>query len=350
MQALENNHNANLLYTVSDITPVVNYYDRLEDYTDYRLEHCPDKLFVKIPNSIQQQELSLRVLEFYCQFSYLVYAYPQVNLSTLRIQSLIVQYTTIKLSKNTITKYLGILKSKNLIKRVGKWYVVDNKDIENSLVNNNIHTTAKGNFTHFFITIYNTNTIKGSMALELYMASKPYYHHRPNKVCKDLNISRKTYYKYLKEVVSKKIVTKIKFNNNYDKYRYANSYRKILLNDYNDIKETRYIYQGFTWHDRIKCKTKTRKWYESKMGPIMKQYGIKYIKAFDNYDPLDAYDIAQSIINQYGLSANAAIIVKGIISYYNWIKIVDNRHARIKYLENQVDKTIHQKTMIFNHC
>jgi hypothetical protein len=189
------------------------------------------------------------------------------------------------------------------------------------------------------------------MVLEHYMASKLYKKFRPSKVCKDLNISRKTYYKYLKIILEKRLISKVKIT--YNLNCYSNVYRKQLLIDYNEIKETKYIEKGFKFYEirknRILTRAKSRKWFGSKMGKIMIKYNINYIKGFDPYDPNDAYDIAISIINQYGTDTNAAIIVKGILNDYNWVKIQDNRHKNVKRMESMKEDSQWCRSMIFNH-
>jgi hypothetical protein len=65
----------------------------------------------------------------------------------------------------------------------------------------------------------------------------------------------------------------------------------------------------------------------------MEEYGINYIPAFDNYDPKDAFLIVQELKAQYvkyGGNLNAAIVVRAVLDAYNWTKIVDRRHNKLK--------------------
>jgi predicted transcriptional regulator len=207
--------------------------------------------------------------------------------------------------------------------------------------NQNYYYNPKGNWTPFYITIYNTNTKKGSMAVEMYLASKPYNLHHPDKVCHDLNISRKTYYTYLKDLISKGIVRKHKLT--YKINHYTNDYRLVLWSDYESVMESRYESKNMNWKEmkekrkqKQKPVAKTRIWYQSPMARIMKDYGINYIKAFDNYNPNDAYLIVQELEQQYrcsGGALNAAIIVRAILDAWNWTKIQDRIHAKRKRLE-----------------
>jgi hypothetical protein len=353
-------HNANLLINLPQNRPVVNYVDRSHDSgSDYQVENAPSKLFVRVANSIFQFRLKPRLLEFYCLLSYLVFANPGIKLPILTIQELILSYTNIKLSKNTINNYINKLLELKLISC--------NKGIY-SVTNSN----PKGNYTIFYITHYNMNAKFGSAGLEFYMASKIYSNHRPSKVCTELNISPKTYYKYLNDLLSKLYITKTVIN--YKLNYYKNSYRKILWEDYIQIKDTRFYEQQYIWSQKRQNKllarkkvrelngeivtpttflnaAKSRLWFASPMKRIMKEYKINYIRAFDNYDADDAYKIVTELVEQYrksGQKLNAAIIVKGILNSFNWIKIQDREHLKLKrelrnkeikmsYGENYVD-------------
>jgi predicted transcriptional regulator len=197
----------------------------------------------------------------------------------------------------------------------------------------NMITLPKDNYTPFYITPYTKNPKSGSLTLELYLASKPYDRHRPSKVCRDLNISRKTYYTYLRDIISKSLVKRIKLS--YNNYHYTHDYRLVLWAESCDRMKGVYERNKIEWQ-KTKPKNSvnnSRRWYVSSMARVMKQYGVNYIKAFDCYNPEDAYAIVLELEKQYDKfykPLTAAIIVKGIISAYNWTKIVDKRHAEVK--------------------
>jgi hypothetical protein len=329
MPPFEKQHNANLSTNVPDSKPVVNFYDNMSGTEVFVEERCPDKLFVGICNSVINLQLKPRLLEFYCLMCYLIFAYPTKKLSILRIQSLIVHYTNYKPSKDTINKYLNILLSLNLIYKNGYYY--SNKPwSEFDSANKNKYIRPKRKYTWFYITIYNNNTKPGTMALELYMASKLYNYHRLSKVCNDLAICLKTYYYYLSQLVTKKVVLRSRVNRR--KYYYIHKHRAELKSNYEYIRQWRYYSNKIKWEKRIQSNCKTRRWYASPMGKIMKDYKINYIPAFNNYDPMDAYDIVLRILKQYGGNVTTSLIVRGILDGYDWVKIVDERHAEIKKL------------------
>jgi hypothetical protein len=387
MQEFHAKHNANLPHTVPESTPIVNYIERLgEGSCHYDVSLAPNKLFVKIPNSIFEFHLKPRLLEFYCLLSYLCYSAPEQELPILTIRSEIIRYTNIKINKDSINTYLNYLQQLGLIKRIGKFYTItpnphlprrcgESPDRVPSIlsprsnlrvistevaqitskVNRNNYTQPKANYTPFYITIYNQNTKQGSMALEFYFASKLYNKHHPDKVCSDLNISRKTYYTYLQDLITKKIVLRHKLN--YKTYHYTNDYRIILHDDSVSVMEARYDYRKLGWEEdkqrklelqRSKAKIgelltdyktpHSRLWFKSSMARIMQEYGINYIKSFDTWDPKDAYLIVQELEQQYRISGTkltAAIIVKGIQNAYNWTKIIDRIHAKRKREEHK---------------
>jgi hypothetical protein len=387
--------------------PVIDYIERYEgDSAWYKVDYAPSKLFVKVTNSIYDYQLHPRLLEFYCLMSYLCYSLPDTELPILRIQELINQFTGININKNSINTYLNNLIEFKLIKRVGKFYhiheptkvglkviplakrvdaskadgswsnglysrscddsnLIDNRlenyldtsDLTNSRQakachplskrdnNKNHYYNPKGNWTPFYITIYNTNTKFGSMAVEMYLASKAYNYHHPDIVCNDLNISRKTYYTYLSDLISKKIVKRHKLT--YKCYHYTNDYRIVLWNDYESIMESRYELNDMNWKE-IKLKRKQRQkdtnkqtaksriWYQSSMGRIMKEYNINYHPGFDNFNPEDAYLIVQELEQQYRSNPSAfkaGLIVKAILEAWNWTKIQDRIHAKRKRAE-----------------
>jgi DNA-binding Lrp family transcriptional regulator len=346
MLSVETLHNANLPNTVSDSTPIVNFIDRGEgNGASYDVKNAPPKLFVKISNRIYDQGLTPREIEFYCFLVYFMYSEPNTRLSILVLRALIIKQAGQSINKDTINIYLNTLISKGLIIRIGKFYYApliplasmvarsDGSWSNNSYIptelSNNIYIEPQDNYTPFFITAYNHNTTRASLALELYLASNPYNRHRPSKVCKDLNISRKTYYKYLNELLEKKIIKRVHISYNHNQY--LNSYRLILWNDYIEVQEARYYYQGHDWRSKKQAATAhSRLWFASPMGAIMKDYKINYIKAFDNYNPQDAYLIVKDLFNQYGPNIQAPLIVRAILDAYNWIKIQDRRHAKIK--------------------
>jgi DNA-binding Lrp family transcriptional regulator len=348
MLSFETSHNANLHNTVSDSTPIVNFIDRGEgNGASYDVKNAPPKLFVKISNRIYDQGLTPREIEFYCFLVYYMYSEPNTRLSILVLRALIIKQAGQSINKDTINAYLNTLISKGLIIRRGKYYYaplpmipLDKRvsRIDGSCTNNlyiptelttNMYIQPKDNYTPFFITAYNHNTTRASLALELYLASKPFNRHRPSKVCKDLNISRKTYYKYINELLQKKIIKRVHIAYNHNEY--LNTYRLMLLDDYTEIKEARYYYQGHDWRSKKQAATAhSRLWFASPMGVIMKEYKINYIKAFDNYNPQDAYLIVKDLFNQYGPNIQAPLIVKAILDAYNWIKIQERRHAKIK--------------------
>jgi hypothetical protein len=334
MPILENNHNANLLSTLPDNAPVVKFIERDEDGVGvvYHQELAPEKLFVKIANTIFNYILKPRLLEFYCLFCYFVYAHSNTKLSNYKIIELIYHYTHFSMSKNTVGTYMNKLIELGLVIRFGQYYSIGYCDVGD--IDCNQYLEPKGNYTNFFITAYNNNTKKGSMALEFYMASKFYKRHRPNKVTKDLNISPRTYYTYLKDIIKKQIVVRTRVN--YQLFYYTNSYRQTLWEEYIEIKDARYYYKGYHWREAKKTKQPTahsRLWFASPMARIMKEYKINYTKSFESFDPRDAYAICKELEDQYRSSStklNAAILVRGILDAYNWTKIQDRKHAKLK--------------------
>jgi predicted transcriptional regulator len=341
MQRLDPQHNANLHQTLPEQASIVNPVDNLEVSSallDVSLAvTTSDKLFVKIPNAIYNYLLKPRLLEFYCLLSYLVFNYPSSELPIRTIQSLILKHRGYKMSKNTINKYLNNLINLGLISRNHKFYVITdlrgNAVIPLLQVGFNVITLPKDNYTPFYITPYSKQPISGSLALELYLASKPYDRHRPSKVCRDLNISRKTYYNYLKDIISKSIVKRIRLS--YNNYHYTHDYRLVLWAESCNRMKSNYEKNKTEWQ-KTKPKNSvniSRRWYASSMARVMKQYGINYIKAFDCYNPEDAYAIVVELEKQYESyykPLNASIIVKGIMKAYNWTKIVDKRHQVVK--------------------
>jgi predicted transcriptional regulator len=340
-------HNANLHQTLPQSTSIVNCNiadvvdtasvgGSIADTVKNKVIPKPfkDKLFVKISNLIYNYLLKPRLLEFYCLLSYLVYCYPTTKLPILTIQSLALEHTGIKMSKNTINKYLNNLIELGLISRNNKFYTITNlQNPESYTVIQNNYTQPNKNYTPFFITIYIKNIKQGSVAIELYLASKAYSKHRPTKVCRELNISRKTYYTYLKDIVSTSVVKRIKLD--YKNYHYTHDYRLKQWSDSIDIMNGNYKTQGELWEKSKPTKTATnsRKWFTSSMAQVMKDYRINYIKAFDNYNPDDAYAIVKELEKQYkkiNKPLTAKIIVKGILLGYNWVKIVDRRHELLK--------------------
>ena len=221
MHRVETKHNANLLNTLPASAPIVNFVtrDELGEAVEYNENIAPNKLYVLIDNNITEQGLSIRTVEFYCLLTYLIISYPEIKLSILKIQSLILEHTKIKINKNSINKYLNTLLSLGLLSRSSNWLIAhsigdncsisrEQKEMELKNIRCNTFYAPKNKFKAFYITAYNLDTVRCTLALELYLASKAYNQHRPSKVCKDLNISRKTYYKLLKELLSKGIITK----------------------------------------------------------------------------------------------------------------------------------------------
>jgi hypothetical protein len=362
-------HNANLLSTLPQKQAVVNYVDIACDGSrSYSVVNAPSKLFVQVPNSILQYRLEPRVLEFYCLLSFLMYSLPDTKLPIVTIMDRIKFYTSIIISKNTVNKYLNILIELGVISCVNSFY-------SNSSVcsgTNNSYRVPKGNYTNFFITQYYHGAKLGAAGLEFYMASKIYSHHVPSLVCNELNICSKTYYSYLNNLLINGYLVKIVIN--YRKNYYKAKHRIVLWEDYIFVKDCRFWNQKEKWTELRKAKLLARKevreskgeivndftvlncansrlWFASPMKRIMKEYKIRYIHAFDNIDPDDAYIITQELIEQYRkscLELNASIIVKGILNNYNWVKIQDREHQkrkrelrneeiRLSYGENYVD-------------
>ena len=349
------NHNANLPNTLPKSTPIVNFIHRYDngEYSGYSEKNAPSKLFVKIDNNIIRYGLSLKQLEFYCQLMYLIISYPEVKLSILKIQSLIIQYTGKKRDKNTINTYLKTLLSKGLLYRSSTFLIApivrDSVELSvqaipelnpeqmsfGSATKNQFHAPMKC-YTEFYITAYNDDTAVGVLALELYFALKVYNHHRPSLVCKELNISRKTYYKYLKELTKKNIVLKIKVRHRMNHYKNTN--RIKLADEADNIRISREMDRDWDYKEKRRKRLELKKnktahsrlWYGSEMGKYMEDYKINYIPYFDNI-PIDvAIKITKAIIKQYGKNITPALIVSALKNDYNWIKIVDREHAQLK--------------------
>jgi hypothetical protein len=354
-------HNANLHQTLPEQAPIVNNSISSIDssnpcsaYVDVSLADTTtpvvkivtkkvlktNKLFVKIDNLIFNYYLHPRLLEFYCLMCFFTFAYPNCELPILTIQSLILEHTRINWNKDTINKYINDLIELDLISRNNKYYTITNinnsEQSTKSNVKSNIVNQPKSKYTIFHITIYNRITKAGSAGLEFYMASKINNKHRPTKVCKDLSICRKTYYTYLADIVSTKVVKKTKLS--YDSYHYTHDYRLLLWSNCVDLMSNKYKSQGEIWkkskaQKQLVISNNSRKWYGNDMAKVMKKYNINYIKAFDNYKPADAYDIVQELELQYSKwnkPLNAKLVTRAILDNYNWIKIIDKRHAIIK--------------------
>ena len=352
MHILHNKHNANLLNTLPNHTPIVNIdlLDGNGNVAGIDAKNAPNKLFVKIDNNILNQGLKPRVLEFYILLTYLIISYPKDRLSILKIQSLIIKYTNKKINKNTINTYLKTLIKKGLLyrssiylvaPRVGSDVDCSNYSIEH--YDSNHYQAPKTRFTPFYILAYNHDTAPCELVLELYFASKPYMWHRPSLVCKELNICRKTYYKLLRELITKNIITKTK--ESYKKNLYENTNRLRLKEESTDIQDHRYYEVGDVWYEKRKLRKEklargeiqktahSRSWYASKMGPIMNEFGINYIPMFDDYDPDDAFRIVMELKEQYRRIAkpiNAPMVVTALKKGYNWTKIKDRDHAKLK--------------------
>ena len=350
MPSDQRNHNANLPNTLPNRTPIVNLLikrDEEGEIVGYDVKNAPAKLFVNIDNNIYKQGLTLRQVEFYCQLMYLIISYPKIKLSILKIQSLIFKYTGKKKDKNTINTYLNTLLSKGLLFRAGPYLIApkigsnyDPSNIFNDEVKSNIYQAPKVCFTTFYITSYNSDTISGLLTLELYLASKYYKFHRPSLVCKELNISRKTYYKLLKELLNKNIVTKTKRDHKTNFY--TNTDRTRLKEETRHIQSDRETDRDYEYQlmraKRREAKLKrqqnqtehSRLWFGSPMGKIMKEFKVNYIQAFEGYDPFIAYEIVQVIKEQYGSNLTAPLIVSAIKNNYNGIRITDRKHEKFK--------------------
>jgi predicted transcriptional regulator len=416
MQIFHSKHNANLLNTLPQSRANVNNDNSIYSEARCEVDYAPSKLFVKVTNRIYDYQLKPRLLEFYCLMSYLCYSFPDTELPILTIREKIYFFTHININKNSINTYLNDLIELGLIEREGKLYHItdissgnisdrviplakrvrcseqggswsnglyssDSSSDTSNLTNSrrfstpsyqeglplsacqdskNIYHSPKKNFTPFYITMYKKfKTPKlGTVAVEMYLASRAYNYHHPDKVCSDLNISSKTYYTYIQELRSKSIIKRHKIN--YKTYHYINQYRRVLWNEYEDTMEARYDIQQEIWKqqkvlrletrrskakvgedytdDQFNRAAKSRYWYKSPMARVMSQYNINYIQAFNNYEPEQAYLIVQELEQQYARSGgvlNASIIVRGILDAYNWTKIVDRIHNKRKREEQK---------------
>ena len=371
MHSFETKHNANLLNTLPASAPIVNSNTRAElgEAVEYNENIAPDKLFVMIDNNITEQGLSIRTVEFYCLLTYLIISYPSTKLTILKIQSLILEHTKIKINKNSINKYLNTLLTQGLVSRSNNYLVAhsigdncsitkEQKELELKNIKGNTYYAPKSKFKAFYITAYNLDTVRCTLALELYLASKAYNQHRPTKVCKDLNISRKTYYKLLKELLSKGIVTKATVKIDKQKYNvnlYKNTYRQILLEDSNRIQAHRQNNRDHQYRQKcairkaneikLKDRSPARLWYSSPMGAVMKEFGINYIPFFNTYPTAVAYKIVVELKKQYellGKQLTAPLIVAAIKGNYNWVKILERDHLKQK--RDQVKREEYYKT------
>ena len=338
-------HNANLPNTLPKGTPIVNFVTRDDngEYTGYSEKNAPSKLFVKIDNNILKQGLSIRQLEFYCQLMYFIISYPDVRLSILKIQSLILKFTGKKRDKNTINTYLKTLQQKGLVYRSSKYLVapkigsiVIERSIFDEPITKNVFHAPKKCYTEFYITAYKDDTATGTLGLEFYLASKIYNYHRPSLVCRELNITAKTYYKHLKDLTNKNIIKKYQVRHRMN--HYLNTNRERLVDEAGTIRSSRDNDRDWDFKEKIRSRLQAKKnktaqsrlWYGSEMGKYMEEYKINYIKHFDNI-PIDvAVKITKEIIKQYGKNITPALIVSALKNDYNWINIVDREHLKVK--------------------
>ena len=350
------NHNANLPNTLPKSTPIVNFIHRYDngEYSGYSEKNAPSKLFVKIDNNIFKQGLSIRQLEFYCQLMYFIISYPDVRLSILKIQSLILEFTGKNRDKNTINSYLKTFQQKGLIYRSSLFIIApkvrssvelniealpesnaEQINFGEVITKNQFHAPTKC-YTEFYITAYNDDTESGTLGLEFYLASKIYNYHRPSLVCKELNITPKTYYKHLKELTKKNIVKKYKVRHRMN--HYLNTNRERLVDEAGTIRSSRDNERDWDFKEKIRSRLQAKKnktahsrlWYGSEMGKYMEEYKVNYIKDFESI-PIDvAVKITKAIIKQYGKNITPALIVSALKNDYNWINIVDREHLKVK--------------------
>ena len=306
------NHNANLPNTLPKSTPIVNFIHRYDngEYSGYSEKNAPSKLFVKIDNNIFKQGLSLRQLEFYCLLMYLIISYPEIRLSILKIQSLILKYTNKKRDKNTINSYLKTLTTKGLLYRSSQYLIApkvrssvelniealpeNNSDQMNfgEVITKNTFYAPSNCYTSFYINAYNDDTATCTLGLELYLGSKPYNYHRPSFVCKELNITAKTYYKHLKELLNKNIVRKYAVRHRMNHYKNTNRIR--LIDEADNIRISREMDRDWDYKEKRRKRLEAKKnktahsrlWYGSEMGKYMDAYKINYIQSFESI-PID---------------------------------------------------------------
>jgi hypothetical protein len=357
----ESSHNANLPVTIAANGRIVNglgcmpeetYEDMIisqaeESQVDSYSEACSpveqsaSVLFVKVANNIYQYNLKPKVIDLYIVLAFIIKEKPKFRFS---YRAIVIEYKRITggiINVDSVNKYILELELKgHLVKGKNKNYhlglTIDIQDDET-----NYYQDPKSCYTPFYRKVYSSNLTKTERVLEQYIATLPYKRLRRTKVTKDVNICLSTYNILLKSLRAKNFVYRNVIINNNIKYRkmffYYLTKRREYAQDYEFWKIINFVNKREELYyvnlDR-KPAHHSRHWFVGPMGEYMRKYKIRYIKAFDNYNIQDAYDIIKELENQnrknnkYRLSA--PLIVKAILEAWNWDKIVGDRHMRFK--------------------
>jgi hypothetical protein len=357
----ESSHNANLPVTIAQNGRIVNGFgyitdepvsydqeiiDNVNDNIDHQFEietaeQSASVLFVKVSNNIFEYDLPPNIIEFYMVLGLVIKMKPNFRFSYRKIVTAYKAITHNNIDKKSVNKYVKILESKGLLS-IGtnkNYHLGIGINIQNSEYNH--YQEPVGCYTPFYRKIYQENLTKTEVVLDHYIATTPYKRLRRTKVTKDVNISLSTYNIVLRSLRVKNIIYRNVIINKNIRFKkmffYYSPMRNRLLRDYEDNKIIRFVDKREELYNKnLNKKTvhKSKHWYVGLMGEYMKRYKIKYIRAFDNYNVQDAYDIIKELENQNRKNnkyiLTAPIVVKAILEAWNWDSIVSRRHEKFK--------------------
>jgi hypothetical protein len=368
------------------------------------------KLFVNITNRVFEYHLRPRLIGFYAILCYIVFNSPTFNFSHRKVKVEYERLTYQSISKNTVEKYLNILTELELVFRdlnTSKIVIGDIDKLKHyyslTKIEENIFCNPKRRYTRFYVDMFrlgnvddlnygdsgdtnintNNNPIttnnttfapipKGIIGTELYLASKGYKRHRVNKVIKEINTSKSTYYT-LRQKLNKLCFIKIVRLTPYN-YHLLLPVRDKLEQRYNDIKIMKFFNIQKQWNrERIERKEKERlnelqilgikeekeyiikdnilhnskykqyqqqklirEWYISPMGYYMKKYNINYISKFNDLDPVVCAKLIELLERQYLFThgekyvLSTTLVVACIINGYNGLRYSDKCHMLSK--------------------
>ncbi len=307
------------------------------------LSNDKNRHYVKIPNSIFSLGLKPKVLEFYCLLAYIAYSDIHAKLSIRALVNYYKLLTKRSIDKDTVNSYLNTLINQGVVVRNCTSRVHLIVGIGCGVVNHyqhfkkNYYHAPRECYTPFYIGMYETGykdqdssnnlysksnhlenttlqdtSISGSLAIELYMGSKPYNRFSIPYLSKLFSTSTSTIYKYIKQLILSGIITrtqellnrpnkalfnkyqlqtiKDKSNNlnlakliyhpHYD-YQYRSS-KRIILNEYSLRVERQAQEYNFWQKTQInnnthKCYRSTspyRRYYAGRLGVLLKKYGV----------------------------------------------------------------------------
>jgi hypothetical protein len=360
----EFSHNANLPVTIASNGRIVNGPSSIpeETYEDTIInnayenvnyssedayspvEQSASVLFVKVANNIYQHNLKPKVIDLYIVLAFIIKEKPKFRFSYRAIVQEYKRITGDNINVDSVNKYIVELENKGLLKK-GKnknchlGIAIDIQDDET-----NFYDDPKKNYTPFYHGEYKSDLTKTERILEQYIATLPYKRLRRKLVTKEVNISLSTYNILLRSLRIKNFLYRNVIINRNIKYHKMFFYypvrRREYIREYENWKIINFVdRREAIYNSRINHKPahNSRHWFVGAMGDMMRKYKIRYIKAFDNYNIQDAYDIIRELENQnvrnnkYKLTA--PIVVKAILEAWNWDKIMGDRHMKFKRLE-----------------